>query len=44
MDWRDLDEKIDDYLAGRRWNETECWIEPKRIDVEELREIFDTKL
>tara|TARA_R110000803_G_scaffold69537_1_gene131998 strand:+ start:109 stop:243 length:135 start_codon:yes stop_codon:yes gene_type:complete len=43
MDWRDLDDRIDDYVMGRRWNESECWIEPKGIDVKELREIFDTK-
>ena len=43
MDWRDLDDRIDDYVMGRRCNESECWIEPKGIDVEELREIFDTK-
>ncbi len=43
MDWRDLDDRIDDYVMSRRWNESECWIEPKGIDVKEQREIFDTK-
>jgi hypothetical protein len=43
MDWRELEEKIDDYLVSRRWDENKCWIEPKRIKVKELIEIFETK-
>jgi len=33
--------KIDDYVIGRRWNDNECWIESKRIDVKELRDLFE---
>ena len=41
MNWRELDNKIDDYVIGRRWNDNECWIESKRIDVKELRDLFE---
>ena len=41
MSWEELDDKIDDYLIGRRWNEKECWVESKRITVNELTKIFN---
>ncbi len=41
MNLENLDDKIDDYVLGRRWNDKECWIECKRISVNELKEIYN---
>jgi hypothetical protein len=43
MNWRELDDKIDDYVIGRRWSEEKCWVELRRIGIEELKEIFESK-
>jgi hypothetical protein len=43
MDWIELDDKTDDYVIGRRCNSEICWVESKRIDVSELREIFENR-
>lgn len=43
MNWREFDDKIDDYVIGRRWSEDECWADCRRIEVEELKEIFESK-
>ena len=41
MNWEELDDRIDDYLIGRRWNDQVCWVEGKRLSVNELTNIFN---